>query len=386
MKVLIKNVLVLDVYEDREIKRDVYVQDGIITSPFEDPDIVIDGDGKYLIPGLIDMHVHLREPGREDEETIESGTKAAIHGGITGVCSMPNTDPVIDSPELVKYVIEKSEDAGNAMVFPIGAITKKQKGEEITEMFLMKEAGAVGFSDDGLWVKNSGVMRRALEYSLLIDAPIISHCEDTDLSLQGDMNEGFLSFKLGLKGIPRESETIAIFRDISLAQLTGGRLHIAHVSTKEGVELIKYAKEMGLSVTSEVTVNHLYFSEEVLKDYDTVFKVNPPLRTPEDREALIRAVEKNIIDVIVTDHAPHSIEEKESEFSLAPPGIMGLETAFYVLYEIFILSGRLSLLELIKKMTINPAKIIGIENWGRVDEGFMANFLFCVVAQLFSLF
>ncbi len=361
--ILIKNGKVFIAEEKKFKKLDILIENGSIKDvkeniPKEKIFEVINAENKIVSPGFTDLHVHLREPGREDEETIETGTLAAISGGFTKVCAMPNTEPPIDTAELVEYVIRRAKEAGNAEVFPVGAITKKREGTEIAELGLMVEKGAVGFSDDGDWVLDSGVMRRALEYSKMFEVRIISHAEDPYLAKEGVMNEGRVSTRLGLYGKPRISETYAIQRDIELAEYTQGKLHIAHLSTKKGVEIIKKAKERGVEVTCEVTPHHLIWTEEELEDFDTNYKVNPPLRTEEDRTALIEGLKEGVIDAIATDHAPHSPEEKEQEFDYAPFGMIGLQTAFSLLYENLVEKGVISLEILLEKLTIGPLRVL----------------------------
>ncbi len=333
----------------------------------------INAEGLYLFPGLIDMHTHLREPGYEYKETIRTGTLAALRGGFTSVCCMANTFPVNDNPEVTYYILAKAKEEGSCHVFPIGAITKGLKGEELSEMAMLREAGCVAFSDDGMPVMNSIIMKRALEYSKAIGSPLISHCEDINLSEDGVMNEGKLSFYLGLKGIPKASEEVMVARDILLSKYTKAPIHIAHVSTKGSVELIKFAKEQGIAVTAETCPHYFTLTEEAVKDYNTNAKVNPPLRTEEDLEAIKAALKEGIIDVIATDHAPHHIDEKKVPFQEALNGISGLETAFSLSLRLFH-EGTLSLEELIEKFTVSPTKILKIRKEG-IKEGAQADLI-----------
>jgi dihydroorotase len=327
------------------------------------PDLrTIDAQGLKVIPGLIDMHVHLREPGFEYKETIKSGTMAAIRGAFTTVCCMPNTFPINDNASVTEFIKRKASQEGYCSVLPIGAITKGQKGEELAEIGTMKNEGCVAFSDDGQSVMNSLIMRRALEYSKAFQVPIISHCEDKTLSEDGVMNEGLMSVTLGLKGIPAEAEQIMIFRDILLAELTGGKLHIAHVSTEGSVDLIRSAKKRGVNVTAETCPHYFSLTEDAVKGYDTNAKVNPPLRTERDVKAIKQGLKDGTIDVIATDHAPHHRDEKSKEFDMAPFGISGLETALSLSLKL-VRENILSLSHLIEKMTLNPAKIL------RLDKG-----------------
>ena len=320
--------------------------------------------GLVVCPGFIDLHCHLREPGFEDKETIATGTKAAAIGGFTTVCCMANTEPPLDTPAAVDWVKQKASKDSLVAVLPIGCITKGRKGEELTDMAELAEAGVLAFSDDGNPVASSQLMRRALEYSRDLGLPIIDHCEDKTLSNNGIINEGRVSAKLGLKGIPAAAEEVMVARDLILAKLTKARLHVAHVSTKGSVELIRRAKEEGISVTAEVTPHHLTLTEERItgespnKSFDTNAKVNPPLRTKEDVEALIKGLKDGVIDAIATDHAPHTLADKNCGLEPAAFGISGFETAFGCLMSL-VHQGEISLTQLISKLTYEPAKVIG---------------------------
>jgi len=350
-----------------------------ISSSFE----IIDATNLYVLPGLVDMHCHLREPGFSHKETIRTGTLAALKGGFTTLCCMPNTNPVNDNETVTEFILRKAYAEGACYVYPIGAITKGQKGEELAEMGNMHSAGCVAFSDDGRPVMNSLIMRRALEYSKAFNMPVISHPEDINLSEGGVMNEGIESNRLGLKGIPDEAEEIMIARDIMLAGLTGGRLHIAHVSTRRGVELIRRAKEEGLNVSAETCPHYFSLTEAAVSDYNTDAKVNPPLRTEEDINAIIEGLRDGTIDVIATDHAPHHRDEKLQEFDKAPSGISGLETALSLSLKL-VHDGRLSLKELIKKLSFNPAKIVGIPK-GTLRPGTKADILIVDIKREFRV-
>jgi dihydroorotase len=319
----------------------------------------IDARGLKVLPGLIDMHAHLREPGFEYKETIKTGTMAAIRGGFTTVCCMPNTFPINDNASVTEFIKRKASQEGHCTVLPIGAITKGEKGEELAEMGTMEKEGCIAFSDDGQPVMNSLIMRRALEYSKAFDVPIISHCEDLTLSEGGVMNEGLMSVMLGLKGIPAEAEQIMIFRDIVLTELTGGKLHIAHVSTEGSVDLVRNAKKRGISVTAETCPHYFSLTEDAVKGYDTNAKVNPPLRTRRDVEAIKQGLKDGTIDVIATDHAPHHRDEKSKEFDTAPFGISGIETALGLSLKL-VRDDVLSLNQLAQKMISNPARILGL--------------------------
>lgn len=330
--------------------------------------ITIDAEGLLILPGLVDMHVHLREPGFEYKETIQTGTEAAIAGGITSVCCMPNTSPANDNATVTEFIMKIALDRGFCNVFPIGAITKGQKGEELAEFGMMYEAGCVAFSDDGRPVTDSLMMRRALEYAKIFNVPVISHAEDLSLAAGGVMNEGLLSIKLGLKGVPPQAEEIMIARDIALAELTKSILHIAHVSTKGAVELVRLAKKRGTAdITAETCPHYFSITEEAVEGYNTNAKVNPPLRSKEDMEAIRRGLQDNTIDVIATDHAPHHQDEKLGEFDLAPSGISGFETSLGLSMKL-VDEGVLTLNQLIEKMALNPSRILGIKK-GTLMQG-----------------
>lgn len=319
---------------------------------------LLNARGLVVCPGFIDLHCHLREPGYEEKETIATGTQAAAKGGFTTVCCMPNTNPPIDSQSVVDYIKSKAAAEGAVRVLPIGCITRGRKGQELAEMAELAGAGAIGFSDDGSPVTNSQLMRNAMDYSRIFDLPVIDHCEDTVLTEGGYMNEGVIASRLGLKGMPGAAEESMVARDIALAEATGARIHIAHVSTEGSVDLVRRAKERGINVTAEVTAHHLTMTDESCMGYDTNAKVNPPLRTRKDVKALIKGLKDNTIDIIATDHAPHTDVDKLCEFAYAPFGISGLETAFGSLMSL-VHQGEIGLEMLISKLTFEPAKIIG---------------------------
>ena len=380
MRILIQNGHIIDPSQGISGTGDILIEDGKIkdikiksreqiqkTRDNDHTDRIIDAKGLIVLPGLIDMHVHLREPGFEYKETISSGTLAAVKGGFTTVCCMPNTFPVNDNASVTEFIKRKASQEGHCTVLPIGAITKGQKGEELAEIGTMKKEGCIAFSDDGHPVMSSLIMRRALEYSKAFGVPIISHSEDLTLSEGGVMNEGLMSVTLGLKGIPAEAEQIMIFRDILLAELTGGRLHIAHISTEGSVNLIRYAKKRGVNVTAETCPHYFSITEEAVSGYNTNAKVNPPLRTKRDIEAIKEGLRDGTIDVIATDHAPHHRDEKMREFDMAPFGISGLETAVSLSLRL-VGEGTLTMDQLVEKMTINPAEILQI-NKGNLKVG-----------------
>jgi dihydroorotase len=319
---------------------------------------VLHAEGLVVCPGFIDLHCHLRQPGFEEKETIATGTRAAARGGFSTVCCMPNTNPPLDNQTTVEFVKSKAASEGVVRVLPIGCISKGRKGQELAEMGELASAGVIAFSDNGEPALNPHLMRQALAYSCAFGLPVIDHCEDKALTEGGQMNEGITSTKLGLRGIPNAAEEIMVARDLALSQLTGGRLHIAHVTTEGSVDLIRRAKEKGIKVTAEVTPHHLTLTEERVIGYDTNAKVNPPLRTKRDIKALIQGLNDNTIDIIATDHAPHTKADKLCEFDLAPFGISGFETAFGNLMSL-VHDGEISLATLIAKLTYEPARIIG---------------------------
>ncbi len=364
MNVLIKNGHVIDPANNLDEKLDILLSEGKIAKlgkpgslPANDAQ-TIDAAGRLVVPGLIDMHVHLREPGFEYKETIATGTAAAKAGGFTSVCCMPNTNPVNDNRSVTEFMLSQARDA-EARVYPIGAVTKGSKGEELAEMGELRSAGCFAVSDDGRPVANAAIMRRALEYSKIFDMLVISHCEDTTLAAKGVMNEGVVSTELGLRGIPRAAEDVMTARDIALAELSGGRLHIAHVSTSGSVRLIRDAKSRGVKVTAETCPHYFSLTEEAVRGYNTLAKMNPPLRTAEDVAAIKQGLRDGTIDVIATDHAPHAADEKSGEFDYAPFGIVGLETALGLTLNL-VCEGAISLDEAIRKLSFNPATLLKI--------------------------
>jgi len=377
MRILIINGHVIDPVAGMDGKFDILVEDGRIagiTPPGKagsKADHVMDAGGMHVLPGLVDLHVHLREPGFTHKETIKTGTEAAVRGGFTSVCAMPNTSPVNDSPGTTDYMLRKAASEGLCDVYPVGAITKGQKGEELAPLGLMYEEGCVAFSDDGSPVMNPLIMRRALEYSRAFGFPLISHCEDLDLADGGVMNEGLLSFSMGLKGIPNASEEIMVHRDITLAELTGGRLHLAHISSAGSVRIIRQAKERGVNITAETCPHYFTLTEEATADFNTAAKVNPPLRTQADVDAIRAGIKDGTIDIIATDHAPHHKNEKMREFDIAPPGISGLETALALSLGL-VRDGVIDLGRLIAMMSSAPAAIAGLDK-GSLREGASAD-------------
>lgn len=364
MEYLLKNGLVIDPKNNIEQELDIYIKDGMILDLGSNLDSkgaqVLDLQGQIIAPGFIDMHVHLREPGGEAHETILTGCQAAVAGGFIAVAAMPNTKPCADNEGVVELVLKRSRDVGLAKVYPIGTISKGQKGEEIAEIGNLHKTGIKAVSDDGRPVVNSEVMRRALEYTQIFNIPVISHCEDPNLVADGQMHEGYWSTVLGLKGIPAEAEDIMVARDILLAGLTGGKLHLAHVSTKGSIELLRFAHQHGIKVTAEATPHHILLTDEDVVGYNTSTKVNPPLRSKEHVQAVREAVLDGTVQCLVTDHAPWSKEEKEQEYAKAPNGISGLETAIPICWDTLVVKGGMQPRDLIARFTLGPATVLNV--------------------------
>ena len=375
MRLVIKSGYVIDPSQSLEGIFDVLVENGVIKAVDINIDVeeaeVIHAQGKIVTPGLIDVHVHLREPGFEYKETIHTGVKAAVTGGFTAVCCMANTNPVNDNQEVTRYILKKATECGLARVYPIGAVSKQLKGEELACIGELKEAGVVALSDDGNPIVNSGFLRRALEYAKYFNLPIISHAEDRSLAPAGVMNEGKISTLLGLPGIPAISEEIMVFRDIKLAELTKWHIHIAHVSTAGSIELIKKAKEKKIKVTAETCPHYFTLTEEAVKEFNPNTKVSPPLRTTADLEAIKQALKEGIIDIIATDHAPHQALEKEVPFEQAPSGIIGLESALPISLKL-VEEGVLTWSQLVTKMSYAPAKVFNLPG-GSLKPGNLAD-------------
>ncbi len=362
----LKNGTIYDPFHSKKIKCDILIVNGKIkqiSDSIQNYDAKeIDCTNKIISPGFIDIHAHFREPGQENKETLKTGCLSAMSGGFTDVCIMPNTSPPIDNPESVKFILEKSRNLP-INIHPIGAITKGQKGNELSEINEMYDAGIIAISDDGLPVENGKMLRYAIEYCKMFDIPVINHAEDVCLRSNGLMNEGFISTVLGLDGNPDISESTMIFRDLSIAEYTNGKIHIPHVSTAKSVEIIEDFKNKNVNVTAEVTPHHLFATDEILLQYNTNAKVAPPIRTQKDQEALIRGLKNGIIDCIATDHAPHSIEDKECDFEQAHCGMIGLESAFSLSSEILQQNG-FSVFDVIDRFTLIPSKIMKINKDG----------------------
>ena len=362
MPIVIKNGRVIDPASNTDRVADVLIVDGRIagvapnlSSPHAE---VFDAGGMFVAPGFIDMHVHLREPGFEHAETIESGSRAAAAGGFTSICPMPNTKPVNDSATVTSYIVERARSHAAVNVFPIGAITKGSAGEELAAIGAMKAAGAVAISDDGQPVMNSRVMRRAMEFARSYDLPVIDHCEDLNLSSGGDMNEGAQAVRWGLRGIPPAAEDIMVARDLLLAEMTGARCHIAHISTRNAVAMVEYARRKGLPVTCEATPHHFALSDREMPAYESNYKMKPPLRSPRDLAAVIEGIAAGTVSAIATDHAPHPGSEKMQEFERCPFGIIGLETALAVALEALVYTGKITLNRMVELFTTGPESVM----------------------------
>jgi dihydroorotase len=364
-QLLIKNGRVIDPASASDMLADVLIRDGIIAAVDAGLEAagaeIFDATGLIVAPGFIDMHVHLREPGFEHAETIESGARAAAAGGFTSICSMPNTLPVNDSATVTSYIIERARKLAVTNVFPIGAITKNSAGEELSAIGSMKAAGVVAISDDGRPVMNARVMRRAMEFARSFDLPVIDHCEDLNLSAGGDMHEGYESVRLGLRGIPASSEDVMVARDILLAELTGARYHVAHISTRNAMAMVAYAKQRGLPVTCEATPHHFALTDAQMLPYDSNFKMKPPLRTACDVGAVVDGIVAGAVDAIATDHAPHPGSEKMQEFEKCPFGIIGLETALGLALEHLVHTGKIPLARLVALLSTGPARVLHLD-------------------------
>ena len=357
----IKGGRIIDPDTERDEVGDLWIADGkFAAGPAPSADVVVDARGLIVCPGLIDVHVHLREPGQEEDETIATGAASALAGGVTSVACMPNTLPPIDTQAAAEFVVLQGRRARKANVYPVGCVSKGRKGEELAGLGQLVAGGAVAFTDDGAPVSNAGLMRRALEYSKMFDLVIMQHCQVMELTVGGVMNEGFESMRLGLGGMPAAAEDIMVARDIRLAEITGGRIHVQHISTARAVELVREGKRRGIRVTAEACPHHFSLTDERLRTFDSNFKMNPPLRTSEDVAAVVEGLKDGTIEILCTDHAPHAREKKMRELDQAPFGIVGLETLLPITVTHLIEPGHLSWLEAIRKMTVNAARLINI--------------------------
>ncbi len=376
MNLLIKNATIVDPENKREEVADCLIQDGKIAEigkSLSGEGEVIDAKGLHLMPGFIDLHTHFREPGNEAKETIQSGAKAALKGGYVAAVSMPNTNPPCDHRAIIDNIIRKAKEVP-FHIFPAGCISKGREGKELSEMADLKKAGIVAVTDDGDWVGDSLLMRRALEYASMLNLIVMTHAEDKRLSAGGCMNEGCSSTRLGLRGISPVSEDVAVARDIELARITGAHLHVCHLSTSRAVELVRRAKKEGLRVTAEVTPHHLALTDEALEGYNTNFKMNPPLRASEDTKALRQALKDGTIDCVATDHAPHTDEDKMKEMDDAAFGVIGLETAFGIIATELYHKDKWPIAKIVDVMSVKPAKILGLgHEFGRIQKGCEAN-------------
>jgi dihydroorotase len=376
MKTILKGGRVVDPANGRDGNFDILIEDGVVARiaknlPVDGADVFEVKRGWVVSPGLIDIHVHLREPGQEHKETVATGTASAVAGGFTAVACMPNTDPVNDHAGITEFILKKAAEAQRARVYPIGAVSIGSNGEQLAELGEQKTAGCVAFTDDGRPVATALLMRRALEYAGMLGVPIINHCEDPSLKGDGVAHEGYFAAQLGLRGIPGQAESIMVERDISLAELAGAHVHIAHMSARQSLRAVRAGKERGVRVTCEVAPHHFTLTDESLDGpvkYDTNLKMNPPLRAAEDRDALLEGIVDGSVDVIATDHAPHHADEKMVEFDRAPFGIIGLETAVPIVFDRLVHQGRIALTRMIELLSVNPARLLRVRG-GSLDEG-----------------
>jgi dihydroorotase len=377
MGLLIKNAIIVNADKISNKPQDILCEEGKITQNAADiassNHEIINAAGKKVLPGLIDIHTHLRQPGREDKETIETGARAAVKGGFTSIMCMPNTNPIIDNAMVVEFIIREASRVGLCNVYPIGAITKGQQDGELTDMAELKASGCLAFSDDGKSVLNSRLFRLAMEYAKMLDVLIIEHCQDPLLTAGGVMNEGVVSTRIGLKGDPGIAETVTVARDIEIALYLDARVHLAHMSLKRSCELIRFAKSQGVKVTAEACPHHFVLTDEACSSFDTSTKVNPPLRSHEDVQAIKEAIADGTIDCIVTDHAPHTKEDKEVGFDGAPFGLIGLETSLGLTITELVKTGIIDLAQMVDRMSSAPARIVGLANKGTIKTGYDAD-------------
>ena len=390
MKLLLKNGRLIDPAAGVDRVMDILVENGrikeIARTIKKTPGIaVIDARDKAVVPGFIDMHVHLREPGQENKESIASGAQAAVHGGFTSLACMANTEPVNDNRSVTEYIIARARQAGLANIFPVAAVTRGQLGENLVEMADLVEGGAVAFSDDGHCVMKADVIRKALEYAKMLAVPIIEHPEDHSISAEGQVNEGFISYKYGLRGILKAAEEVIVSRDLILQERIRSLLHLTHISTAGSVELIRNARRAKTPVSADATPHHLLLNEERVQTYDTVYKVKPPLRTEADRLELIRGLQDGTIDCIASDHAPHTRDDKDKEFEYAPFGVIGMETSFPVIHDRLVRTKLITLNRLVELFSTNPARVLGLKDRGRVKTGFPADLTVLNLGKRFKI-
>ncbi|MFH0754404.1 MAG: dihydroorotase [Candidatus Omnitrophota bacterium] len=392
MKLIIKHARIVNgvaAMGEQPGLKDILIEDGKIkriSQGLADEDAaVIDAAGKTVMPGFIDLHVHLREPGREDKETIATGSRAAVKGGFTSIFAMPNTAPAMDTAQVVQFVLDQAKKVGLVNVFPVGAITKGREGAALTEMMDLKRAGCLAVTDDGSTVMSAGLMRRAMEYARMAGLVVMQHCQDPTLTGSGVMNEGLICTRLGLKGDPTVSETVIVARDIELAHYLNMPIHFMHISAERSVELIRRAKNEGVKVSAEATPHHFSLTEEAVKGFDTATKVAPPLRTAKDVAAIKAGLKDGTLDCIATDHAPHTHEDKEVDFDSAPPGLVGLETAFGLVMKELVAHGVLTLPQVVDKLSASPARIVGLTEKGMIVEGKDADIVIVDVEREWTL-
>ncbi len=390
MKLLIKNGRLVDPASGSDRLMDILVENGTIKEIARAikktagvP--VIDAGEMVVAPGFIDMHVHLREPGQENKESIASGVRAAVHGGFTSVACMANTEPVNDNRSVTESIIARARQVGLANVFPVAAVTRGQLGENLVEMADLVEGGAVAFSDDGHCVMKADVIRKALEYARMLDVPIIEHPEDHSISAEGQVNEGFISYKYGLRGILKAAEEVIVARDLILQERIRSRLHLTHISTSGSVELIRNARRLKTPVSSDATPHHLLLNEELVQNYDPVYKVKPPLRTEADRLELIRGLQDGTIDCIASDHAPHTRDDKDKEFEYAPFGVIGMESSFAVIHDRLVRTRLLTINRLVELFATNPAIVLGLKDRGRLKPGLPADLTILDLKKRFKI-
>jgi dihydroorotase len=390
MKLLIKNGRLIDPANAVDRAMDILIENGKFKEVAKSIKKIagcptIEAKDMIVAPGFIDMHTHLREPGQENKESIESGSKAAAHGGFTSIACMANTEPVNDNRSVTEYIIARARQIGLVNIFPVAAVSKGQLGENLVEMADLVEGGAVAFSDDGRCVMKADLIRKALEYARMLDVPIIEHPEDHSISAEGQVNEGFISYKYGLRGILKAAEEVIVARDLILQERIQSRLHLTHISTAGSVELIRNARKMKTPVSSDATPHHLLLNEELIQSYNPVYKVKPPLRTEADRLELIRGLQDGTIDCIASDHAPHTRDDKDKEFEFAPFGVIGMETSFAVIFDRLVRSKLLTINRLVELFATNPARVLGLKNRGRVKPGYPADLTILNLKKRFKI-